>query len=146
MGMALVREAMGPHWASLTPFSRLVLVHMATTALDKANTVGDEARLYFAGHAPIVLFVAGVGEESAGTRAYESARKRVARAIAELTEAGAIRVARRAVNGRVAVYELTTSSIPLPVDNSTLGGDEAGPKGRVEGDMGVPLRGTWVSH
>lgn len=128
MGMALVREAMGPHWASLTPFSRLVLVHMATTALDRPNQDGDESRLYFAGHGPICLFVAGVGEDEGA--AYESALRRVRRAIRELLDAGAIVQVRRSVNGRRAVYELTTSSIPLPVDNYLDGEDEAGPKGR----------------
>lgn len=128
MGMALVREAMGPHWASLTPFARLVLVHMATTALDKENAVGDEARLYFAGHAPIVLFVAGVGEDEVD--AYDSALRRVRRAVRELLDAGAIVQVRRSVNGRRAVYELTTSSIPLPVDNHLDGEGEAGPKGQ----------------
>lgn len=143
VGIALVKEAMAPQWAELSPFARLVLVHMATTALD--HTVnGLDPRLYYAGHGPLCLFVAGVGEE-AGT-AYSSALRRVRRAIKELTEAGAIVQARPAVNGRNAVYELNTSSIPLPVDNQGREGGEGGPKGRTEEDTSVLLRRTPVSY
>lgn len=142
MGIALVKEALVPVWAGLTPFARLVLVTMASTALDAPNAAGDEARLYFGGHGHLALLLTGTGEEAPG---YASAKRRIRRAISELVVAGAVTLARPATNGRRAVYGITTNQWPLPVDNSGDEDQDDAVDGHVEGDISVLLRGTSVS-
>lgn len=133
MGIALVKESLGREWAHVSPFARLALVHMATTALDR-STPDHPGRSYFAGHDALILALCGLVDGAPG---YESARKRVRRAIGELLAAGAIARIVEATNGHRAVYTITTDA-PTLVDNSTAGTASKVLAGVVEGDMGVP--------
>ena len=107
---------MQPAWAVLSPFARLVLVHMATVAYDYPSE-DQPARLYWAGHAPIILFLTGVPEGAPG---YAAAYRRVTRAVKELLTAGAIARTFEAKASMRAVYEITTNQSQLPVDNSPV--------------------------
>ena len=145
MGIKLVREAMSPVWADLSAFARVVLVHMALVAHDD-RTADHVPRLFWGGHASIVMFTTGVVEGQPG---YDAARKRVQRAIAELIKAGAI-VRDHNGHGRSrAVYSLTTNTLRLPVENypvetveNSVRGAGSGP---LRGDTDVPLEGTLMS-
>lgn len=128
MGIGLVKEALLPAWKDLTPFARLVLVQMASTAYD--DTVdGVEGRLFWGGHAFISVMLLGVGDD---TPEWPAAQRRVRRAVRELMEAGAINYRKKASAGGRAVYEITTNRRRLPcgevrpqtVDNTASTGPE----------------------
>ena len=118
---------------------------MALVAHDD-RTADHVPRLFWGGHASIVMFTTGVVEGQPG---YDAARKRVQRAIAELIKAGAI-VRDHNGHGRSrAVYSLTTNTLRLPVENypvetveNSVRGAGSGPS---RGDTDVPLEGTLMS-
>jgi hypothetical protein len=85
MGATLAKLALGPEWADLSRPARLLLTHMAVTALDN----GERPRLYYAGHDALATVLFG---DSGVT---PSRLRRVRRYVKELIDAGAIEVAKR---------------------------------------------------
>lgn len=108
MGAMLVTQALSPAWAHLSDTARLVLIAMCQTAKDRP-TEHQPAGQYFGGHGWLVLVLTGrdpVGEWLQSTD-YRSAKRRVARAVRELLDAGAIDLLQSAHRGRQAVYAVT---------------------------------------
>jgi hypothetical protein len=112
MGVRLVGEALLPMWAGLTSTERLVHITMAYSALDETSG-GRQGRIYYGGHAHLVLAVTGATDASPG---YVAGRRKIVRALAALEQAGAIARIRRGGHGRRAVYELLSWQ-PKLVDN-----------------------------
>jgi hypothetical protein len=83
MGATLAKLALGAEWADLSPPARVLLTHMAVTALDN----GDRPRLYYAGHDSLAEVLFG---------SVTDGRLRVVRRyIQELIDAGAIELVRK---------------------------------------------------
>ncbi len=108
MGIELVKVALSTQYAALSDSARLVLVIMASTALDRPKG-GVPARRYWAGHDSIILILTGASPGEAG---YRAGQVRVTRAIGTLVKAGAITRLHRGHRGKQAEYEL------LPEDYS----------------------------
>ncbi|NHB85219.1 hypothetical protein G7085_12880 [Tessaracoccus sp. HDW20] len=143
MGIGLVQEALLPVWAGLSPFSRLVLVQMATRAYDETH--GDrEGRLYYGGHGFIGVMLLGVGDGDPG---WPTAKKRIQRAVGELIAAGAIEVVGQPVNGNRACYAITTNRTRLAVDNCPAELADPDRQGSPMSPQGTPMspEGTPVS-
>jgi hypothetical protein len=83
MGATLAKLALGAEWADLSRPARVLLTHMAVTALDN----GDHPRLYYAGHDSLAEALFG---------SVTDGRLRVVRRhIHELIDAGAIELVQR---------------------------------------------------
>jgi hypothetical protein len=108
MGATLVKIALGAEWADLSRPARVLLTHMAVTALDN----GERPRLYYAGHDALAEVLFGSVTEG---------RLRVVRRhIQELIDAGAIELVRKPSPRSNAHYSLTLergSKTDLRADN-----------------------------
>jgi hypothetical protein len=119
MGATLVKIVTGAEWADLSRPARVLLTHMAVTALDN----GDRPRLYYAGHDSLaeVLF----GGATAGRL------RCVRRYVKELVDAGAIELVKRSRQGSNAHYFLTlerrTDLVLRSESSPELTADQIGP-------------------
>lgn len=106
MGAQLAKAAGQAHWAvQLDPTARLLLVHMALTALD--NSTGTQpARLYFGGRADLVMALTGQDLDELDEVTARRACDRVKKAIRRLVDAGAISRARIAAAGARTEYAI----------------------------------------
>jgi hypothetical protein len=100
MGARLMRIAIGARWASLPEAARIVLAHMADTALD-----ADGQPVYWGGRDGLVIKLCGFLSEDAAQRRWQY--KRLDRLVGQLKSAGAVRVLETATGQRRARYLLT---------------------------------------
>jgi hypothetical protein len=98
MGASLVVQVLAS-WSHLSDRAFRVLVRMAVTALDKPQN-GQPANIYRAGRDLLAMTLRSEGSAETRYRA-------VKRAVAELTEAGAIEHVKTGWAGQNAVYRLT---------------------------------------
>jgi hypothetical protein len=95
MGATLVKIALGAEWADLSRPARVLLTHMAVTALD----TGERPRLYYAGHDSLAEALFGGVTEG---------RLRVVRRyVQELIDAGAIELVKKPSPRSNAHYSLS---------------------------------------
>lgn len=88
MGTELVKAALHPRWAGLSPFARLVWIEMCMRTIDPNQDDPREPRLYYGGHGFLVGATLGRDPED---DLYAAGVRRVERALKELREAGAVR-------------------------------------------------------
>jgi hypothetical protein len=112
MGANLVTQVLA-HWTHVSDRAFRVLVRMAVTALDN-STPKQPAGIYRAGRDLLAMSLRSEGNTATRYRS-------VKRAVAELTEAGAIEHLATGWAGQNAVYRLT-----LDRSNSTTGTDLMG--------------------
>lgn len=110
MGANLVTQVLA-QWTHLSDRAFRVLVRMAVTALDKPKD-GKPANIYHGGRELLAMSLRSE-KGSTGTR-YRS----VKRAVAELSEAGAIQHLRSGWAGQNAVYRLTLGNAQAVEDDS----------------------------
>jgi len=120
MGANLVTQVLA-HWTHVSDRAFRVLVRMAVTALDNP-TPKQPAAIYRAGRELLAMSLRSEG--NASTR-YRS----VKRAVAELTEAGAIEHLTTGWAGQNAVYRLTLDRSKSAVEPDRMGGLSDPPKG-----------------
>jgi hypothetical protein len=129
MGANLVVQALAG-WTHVSDRAFRVLIRMAVTALDKPNK-GRPAATYLGGRELLAMSLRSDG----GTP--ETRYRAVKRALAELTEAGAIRHLQSGWAGQNAVYRLT-------LDGEKKGGLKSPPKGGPKSPpMGGPSGTEW---
>lgn len=123
MGAQLAVAAMNPYWTQrLTPNARLVLVHMALTARDKAGGAQSGGE-YWAGQESLILALRG-DIPTPGTNDYLAAQRQAERAISDLVKAGAICRLVKSGNGRRAIYRLTLADYRQPQLDVVNGTDQ----------------------
>lgn len=103
MGARLVSLALQPDWATLSPNARLVFITMCQMSQDRDNN-GHPPRTYWGGHGTLAALLFG-SEEDASLR-------KVRRAIAELTDAGAVELLHPAHRRRQATYLVAPDNWP----------------------------------
>ena len=143
MGARLVGEALLPMWSGLTSTERLVHITMAYSALDETSG-GRQGRIYYGGHAHLVLAVTGATDASPG---YAVGRRKIVRALAALEQAGAIARIKRGANGRRAVYELLPwrpALVDNPLDKAAKRRDQSVTSDPVRASPVTPYIGTTV--
>lgn len=117
MGATLVTQVLA-HWTDLSDPAFRILIRMAVTALD-APSNGRPAAVYHAGRELLAMsFRSQKGTDRTRNRA-------VAKAVAELTEAGAIEHLATGWAGQNAVYKLTLDR----ARKAGMGGPTAHPEG-----------------
>jgi hypothetical protein len=120
MGATLVTQVLA-HWSHLSDRAFRVLVRMAVTALDKPQN-GNPANIYRAGRDLLAMTLRSEGSTETRYRA-------VKRAVAELTEAGAIEHLVTGWAGQNAVYRLTLDAPNAIRKPHSMGGRSDPPKG-----------------
>lgn len=127
MGAHLVAQALA-HWTHLSDRAFRVLVRMSLTALDNPAP-GRPAGVYHGGRELLAMSL----RSDKGTA--ETRYRSVKRAVAELTEAGAIQHLRTGWAGQNAVYRLTLQRA-ASIDDSQSAPEEMG--GLIDPPMGGP--------
>lgn len=135
MGAQLVSAALDPHWATLSPVARIVLVKMALTAKDKATTQ-QPAGEYWGGYAPLIAALRG-DIPDARTPERDAADQQIKRAIRELRNAKAVEPIDTATGRTRSRYRLTLTP-SQPVDNLITLADRKANRG----SSSDPHRGT----
>lgn len=120
MGANLVTQVLA-HWTHVSDRAFRVLVRMAVTALDNP-TPKQPAGIYRAGRELLAMSLRTEGNASTRYRA-------VKRAVAELTEAGAIEHLATGWAGQNAVYRLTLDRAKSSIGPDRMGGFSDPPKG-----------------
>jgi hypothetical protein len=110
MGANLVTQVLA-HWTHVSDRAFRVLVRMAVTALDKPKD-GKPANIYHGGRELLAMSLRSE-KGSLDTR-----HRSVKRAVAELSEAGAIQHLRSGWAGQNAVYRLTLGGTQAAIDDS----------------------------
>lgn len=124
MGANLVAQAL-THWTHVSDRAFRVLIRMALTALDNPSK-GRPAATYMGGRDLLAMSLRG------DTGTPETRYRAVKRALAELTEAGAIKHLQAGWAGQNAVYRLT-------LERREMGGPTSPPKGGLRSPpMGGP--------
>lgn len=124
MGANLVAQAL-THWTHVSDRAFRVLIRMALTALDNPSK-GRPAATYMGGRDLLAMSLRG------DTGTPETRYRAVKRALAELTEAGAIKHLQAGWAGQNAVYRLT-------LERREMGGPTSPPKGGLKSPpMGGP--------
>lgn len=156
MGAQLVAQVLAG-WTDVSNQAFRVLVRMALTALDKPQN-GHPAGIYRGGRELLAMTLRGDGTDETKYRA-------VKRAVAELTEAGAIEHIATGWTGQKAVYRLTLSRRgtvavideeggPMtppsdPLADAGMGGQYDPPKGGSidppKGGRNMPERGAYTT-
>ncbi len=140
MGAHLVAEALA-RWTHVSDRAFRVLVRMALTALDSPSK-GRPAAVYHGGRELLAMSL----RSEKGTP--ETRYRAVKRAVAELTEAGAIEHLRTGWAGQNAVYRLTLGHAPSiggdRYDLQEMGGPTSPPEGGpTSPPMGGPSGPEW---
>lgn len=130
MGANLVTQVLA-HWTHVSDRAFRVLVRMAVTALDSPSK-GQSAGIYHGGRELLAMSLRS--EKGSAETRYRA----VKRAIAELTEAGAIEHLATGWAGQNAVYRLTLKRSESPPDADEMGGLIGPPKG---GPTSPPMGG-----
>lgn len=120
MGASLVVQVLA-NWSHLSDRAFRVLVRMAVTALDKPQN-GQPANIYRAGRDLLAMTLRSEGSTETRYRA-------VKRAVAELTEAGAIEHLVTGWAGQNAVYRLNLDASDASRKPDRMGGSSDPPKG-----------------
>jgi hypothetical protein len=120
MGASLVVQVLA-NWSHLSDRAFRVLVRMAVTALDKPQN-GQPANIYRAGRD---LLAMGLRSEGSAETRYRA----VKRAVAELTDAGAIEHLATGWAGQNAVYRLSLERSKPAAEPSRMGGSSDPPVG-----------------
>lgn len=120
MGANLVTQVLA-HWTHVSDRAFRVLVRMAVTALDNP-TPKQPANIYRAGRDLLAMTLRSEGSVETRYRA-------VKRAVAELTEAGAIEHVATGWAGQNAVYRLTLDRSKTTTDSARMGGSYDPPEG-----------------
>jgi hypothetical protein len=135
MGANLVMQVFAG-WTHVSDRAFRVLVRMAVTALDNPGK-GQPAGIYHGGRELLAMSLRSEGSDETKFRA-------VKRAVAELTEAGAIDHIATGWAGQNAVYRLTLSRPGSTVDSAEMGGLIGPPKGgRTSPPMGGQNGPEW---
>jgi hypothetical protein len=133
MGANLVTQVLA-HWSDLSDRAFRVLIRMAVTALDNPSN-GRPAAVYHGGRELLAMSL----RSEKGTM--RTRYRAVAKAVAELTEAGAIDHLATGWAGQNAVYKLTLDRS----GGSRMGGPKDHPKGgSTDHPMDVPSGTEWV--
>jgi hypothetical protein len=121
MGATLVAQVL-THWTDLSDPAFRVLVRMAVTALDAPNN-GRPAAVYHGGRELLAMSL------RSGTGTPRTRYRSVAKAVGELTEAGAIEHLATGWAGQNAVYRLSLGRARSVVPHDEMGGPTAHPEG-----------------
>jgi len=125
-------------WTHVSDRAFRVLVRMAHTALDKPGK-GRPAAVYHGGRELLAMSLRG-DKGSPQTR-----YRAVQRAVAELSEAGAIRPLKSGWAGQNAVYRLTLDGARAVDEPGRMGGQISHPEGgQFSHPMGGPSGSEWV--
>lgn len=124
MGANLVTQVLA-HWTHVSDRAFRVLIRMAVTALDNP-TPKQPANIYRAGRELLAMALRSEGSTETRYRA-------VKRAVAELTEAGAIEHLATGWAGQNAVYRLTLDPSNVARKPKPMGGRSDPPKGGLSG-------------
>lgn len=135
MGANLVMQVFAS-WTHLSDRAFRVLVRMAVTALDNPNK-GQPAGIYHGGRDLLAMSLRS-DKGSADTR-----YRAVKRAVAELTEAGAIEHLKTGWAGQNAVYRLTLMRTRPVSGPDRMGGLISPPEG---GPTSPPMGGPWSTE
>lgn len=141
MGANLVAQVL-TRWTSLSDRAFRVLVRMAVTALDTPSK-GRPAAVYHGGRELLAMSL----RRDTGTA--RTRYRAVAKAVAELTEAGAIEHLVTGWAGQNAVYRLTLGAVQSEADDRFDGDGVGGPTdhpkdGSTDHPMDVPSGTEWV--
>ena len=106
MGIRLMQDALSPHWAGLSDRARIILIHMAHTALDIPTRNCPEAATFTAGHEALARSYYGRDEIT------DNEKRIIQKAIKELRDRGAIVVVREPTFRSYPHYKLELGGIP----------------------------------